>query len=293
MHKKIFPVSVIIGTYKTKEVAFKALAALFASASLPEQVIVIDNNSGDGTIEFLRGTFPQVEYVQNEKNLGYAGSNNRAMREFATQPYIWLLSSDTETGAHSLEQLYEYMESHPKVGAVGPQLVYPDGSLQSVGGFFPTPLNVFLYLFPITKLLPHVFKKKIKQIGLSPQIIPENGLELDYVTGAAILLRKKSLDDIGLMSEDFYMYFEDTDLCLRLGRAGWKCVVINCDPVMHVYGGSFKTRYDKRRLKITLESLALFVKKHYSGWKRYATLLEVRLLGPVSLLIKRLKNILP
>ncbi len=291
MNKKILPVSVIIGTYKTKDFALKALAALYNAASLPQQVIVIDNNSGDGTIEFLRSVFPQAEYVQNEKNLGYAGSNNRAMREFATQPYVWLLSSDTETGAHSLEQLYDYMESHPKVGAVGPQLVYPDGSLQSVGGFFPTPLNVFLYLFPVTKLLPRTIKQKIKQIGLSPQAIPESGLELDYVTGAAILLRKKALDSIGLMSEDFYMYFEDTDLCLRLGRVGWKCIVINCDPVMHVYGGSFKTQYDKRRLRITLDSLVLFVKKHYFGWRRDVIIVEVYLFGSVSLLIKRLKNI--
>lgn len=293
MDKNILPVSVIIGTYKTKDFALKALAALFASASLPKQIIVIDNNSGDGTVEALRAAFPQVEYVQNEKDLGYAGSNNRAMREFVTQPYVWLLSSDTETGARSLEQLYQYMESRPEVAAVGPQLVYPNGSLQSVGGFFPTPSNVFFYLLPVTKLLPPVIRRKLKQIGLFPQAIPANGLELDYVTGAAIFLRKKALDAVGLMSEDFYMYFEDTDLCLRLRRAGWKCVVINSDPVMHVYGGSFKTRYNKRRLKITLESLALFIKKHYSGWRRYAMLLEVRLLGPVSLLIKRLKNILP
>ncbi|KKR34539.1 MAG: Glycosyl transferase family 2 [Candidatus Magasanikbacteria bacterium GW2011_GWA2_40_10] len=189
------------------------------------------------------------------------------------------------------DQIIGLCANLPHSGAVGPQLVYPDGSLQSVGGFFPTPLNVFLYLFPVTKLLPHVFKPKIKQIGLFPQVIPENGLELDYVTGAAIFLRKKALDGIGLMSEDFYMYFEDTDLCLRLGRAGWKCVVINCDPVMHVYGGSFKTRYDKSRLRITLDSLVLFVKKHYSGWTRHVMIAEVYLFGSLSLLIKRFKNI--
>lgn len=291
MDKKILPVSVVIGTYKTKDMAMKALAALYAGVSLPAQVIVIDNNSGDGTIEALRAVFPQVYYVQNERDLGYAGSNNRAIREFVTQPYVWLLSSDTEPGMESLQQLYEYMESHIEVGAVGPQLVYPDRSLQSVGGFFPSPTNVFFYLIPITKLLPRKVRGKLKQIGILPQPLPDNGLELDYVTGAAIFLRKKALDQIGLMSEDFYMYFEDTDLCLRLRRAGWKCIVINSDPVMHVYGGSFKTRYDKRRLAITMESLILFIKKHYSGWKRNLMIAEVRLLGPVSLLVKRLKNI--
>lgn len=292
MEKKILPVSVIISTYKTKEFAMKALQALYASASLPQQVIIIDNNSGDETIKYLRAAFPQVQYIQNEKDLGYAGANNRAMREFATQPYVWLLSSDTETGAHSLEELYAYLESHPEVGAVGPQLVYPNKSLQSVGGFFPTPLNVFLYLLPVSKLLPVSFRQKIKQIGIFPQTIPASGLELDYVTGAAIFLRKKAVSDVGFMAEDFYMYFEDTDLCLRLRKAGWKCIVINCDPVMHVYGGSFKTRYDKRRLQLTLQSLVLFVKKHYSGWRRCAIIAEVVILGPLSLLVKRLKNFL-
>ncbi|HSR89205.1 MAG TPA: glycosyltransferase family 2 protein [Candidatus Udaeobacter sp.] len=293
MEKNILPVSAIITTYKTKDFALKALAALYAAASLPKQVIVIDNNSNDGTVEALRAAFPQAEYVVNEKDLGYAGSNNRAIREFATEPYVWLLSSDTETGAHSMEQLYQFIELHPEVGAVGPQLVYPDRSWQSVGGFFPTPLNVFLYLLPITKLLPAAVRRKLKLIGLFPQAIPDGGIELDYVTGAAILLRKKALDKVGLMSEDFYMYFEDTDLCLRLRKDNWKCVVINSDPVMHVYGGSFKTKYDKRRLKITLDSLVLFINKHYSGWKKYVMIFEVKLLGPMSLLIKRLKNILP
>ena len=293
MGKKILPVTAIIGTYKTKDVAVKALVALYAGEALPQQVIVIDNNSQDGTIEFLRSQFPQVQYVQNEKDIGYAGSNNRAIREFSTQPYLWLLSSDTETGSRSLEQLYQYLEDRPEVGAVGPQLVYPDHSLQSVGGFFPTPLNTFFYLLPITKLFPVSLRRRLKQIGLFPQLIPDTGLELDYVTGAAILLRKKALDQVGLMSEDFYMYFEDTDLCLRLRRANWKCVVVNSDPVMHVYGGSFKTRYDNRRLKLTLDSMLLFIKKYYSGWKRVVMIVEVLALGPISLLIKRLKNIFP
>jgi N-acetylglucosaminyl-diphospho-decaprenol L-rhamnosyltransferase len=227
----------------------------------------------------------------NEKNLGYAGSNNRAMREFTTQPYIWLLNSDTETGRHSLEQLYTYMEAHPEIGSLGPQLVYPNGSFQSVGGYFPNPLNVFLYLIPLTKLLPVAIKCKLHQIAAFPQPIPREGVELDYVTGAAMFLRKKSLDEAGLLAEDFYMYFEETDLCLRQQRLGWKCVVINTEPVMHVYGGTFKTAYDRKRLSITLESLNIFIKKNYTGWRRWAMLLEVWLFGALSLRIKQLKNL--
>jgi hypothetical protein len=290
MNESKLPVSVVISTYKTREVTLKALAALFATAPLPAQVILIDNCSNDGSVEVYKQAYPQVEYVVNEKDLGFAGSNNRAIRDFTTQPYIWLLNSDTETGQHSLEQLYQYMEVHPNVGAVGPQLIYPNGTLQSTGGYFPSPLNVFLYLFPISKFLPKSVKKKIKQIALFPQPIPEEGLELDYVTAAAVLLRKKALDEAGLLAEDFYMYFEETDLCLRLKKRGWKRTVISTEPVMHIYGGSFKTQFDKRRLKLTLQSLVLFIKKNYIGWRRYVMLFEIFLLGDFSLLVKRLKN---
>ncbi len=291
MSEKKLPITVVISTYKTREVGLRALDALYKSTPLPEQVIVIDNDSQDGSVEAYRQAFPQATYVVNAKNLGFAGSNNRAMREYATQPYIWLLNSDTETGVHSLEQLHQYMVSNPKVASVGPQLVYPNGAYQSVGGYFPTPLNVFLYLFPVTKILPASIKRKLKQIALTPQSISEEGIKLDYVTGAAILLRKSALDEVGLLAEDFYMYFEETDLCLRLHRAGWECVVINTEPVMHVYGGSFKTAYDQRRLQIMLDSLVIFIKKNYSGWRRAVMLAEVALFGKLSLRIKQLKSL--
>jgi GT2 family glycosyltransferase len=135
--KNRLPISVIIVSFNTKDLTRKALSALYNSSKLPEQVIVVDNDSKDSSVEMIKAEFPQVILIESKENLGFAKANNRALRDVANQTYVWLLNSDTETGRDSLEQLYEYVEAHKEVGAVEPQLVYPDGSLQSTGGFFP------------------------------------------------------------------------------------------------------------------------------------------------------------
>ncbi len=285
------PVSVIVVNWKTPDLTCKALAALYNSTVAPEQIIMVDNASGDETVERVQREFPEVIILENQENVGFAKANNQAIRTVVNQPFVWLLNSDTETGAKSLAQLVEHISANPRVGAVGPQLVYPTRAWQSVGGFFPTPINVLYYLIPFTWFLPAAWRRRLHSLALYPQPIPETGLVLDYVTGAAVLLRRAALDKVGLLAEEYFMYFEETDLCWRLGQAGWECHVISTDPVMHVYGGSYKTAFDPRRLRRMLDSLWLFVNKNYRGPRRSVIAAEVKILGPLSLLLKRLKNI--
>lgn len=289
--KPRIPVSVIVVNWKTPELTCKALAALYNSSVAPEQVIMVDNASGDETVARVRREFPDVTILENQENVGFAKANNQAIRTVVNQPYVWLLNSDTETGAQSLAQLVEYLDQNPRVGAVGPQLVYPTRAWQSVGGFFPTPANVLYYLIPFGWLLPAAWRRRLRSIALYPQPIPDAGFDLDYVTGAAVLLRRAALDEVGLLAEEYFMYFEETDLCWRLHQANWGCRVIPTDPVMHVYGGSYKTAFDPRRLRRLLDSLLLFVNKNYCGPRRALIVAEVKILGPLSLLLKRLKNI--
>lgn len=290
MQKNIVPVTVVIVNYKTPTLTRQALLALFNSSVQPAEVVLVDNNSQDSTVAMARQEFPQVQIIENTENLGFAKANNQAIRQFSTQPYIWLLNSDTETGKKSLEELFDFMTTHPKVGALGPQLVYPTRAWQSVGGYFPSISNVFMYLIPFTVILPRFIRRKLKSLVIFPQALPSDGKDLEYVTGAALFLRKQALDQVGLLCEDYFMYFEETDLCLRLKQAGWEVKVINTDPVMHVYGGSFKTKYDARRLKIFLTSLTLFVKKNCAGLKKIIILTEIIVLGPISIFLKRLKS---
>lgn len=290
MPNEKIPVSVIVVSFNTRDLTRKALNALFNSSKLPEQVIVVDNDSKDDSVEIIRREFPQVTLIESRENLGFAKANNLAIRTAVSQPYIWLLNSDTETGVQSLEQLYNFLEKHQDFGAVGPQLVYPNKSLQSAGGFFPTFANVFTYLIPITFLFTSSIKKKLRSIAIFPQQIPDDGLDIGYATGAALFARKQAIDDAGLMPEAYFMYFEETEMCYKMRQKGWKIRVINTEPVMHVYGGSFKTKYDPRRLKIFLNSLKIFVKRNYSGCKKNLILCEIFALGWLSFIIKRIKS---
>lgn len=285
----IVPVSVIIVSYNTKDLTRKAILALRESSAHPKEVIVVDNNSEDGSVGMIRREFPEVNLIESKENLGFAKANNLAM-EKTKEPYIWLLNSDTEIGKNTLKELYEYMERNDGIGALTPQLVYPDGKLQSFGGFFPSCFNVFLYLMPILYFLPADMKRMLRTLAVYPQPIPREGIELDYATGAALFLRRKALDQAGLLGEEYFMYFEETDLCWRLKKAGWKIKAINTDPVMHVYGGSFKARHDARRLRLFLKSLEKFVKKNYKGIGKYIVLLEIKLFGNISIKVKSLKN---
>ncbi|MBP9732121.1 MAG: glycosyltransferase family 2 protein [Candidatus Magasanikbacteria bacterium] len=290
--KNSVPVSVVIVHYKTLEFTQKALHALYDSTVIPAQVIVVDNNSHDGLVESVKKDFPQVEIIVNTENIGFAKANNQAMRNVVKQPFIWLLNSDTETGTDSLAQLYMYIEAHPRVAAVGPQLVYPTGEFQSVGGYFPSVSNIFSYFLPVGAIFPKKMRFRVKSIALYPQTLSVDAKNLDYVTGAACLLRKEAVDQVGMLAEEYFMYFEETDLCFRFKRAGWEVCVINTDPVMHVYGGSFKTKYDSRRLKLFIESLEMFVTKNYTGLKKWIMIFEIKMLGSLSMVLKRLKSVL-
>ena len=182
------------------------------------------------------------------------------------------------------------MERSQEIGALEPSLVYLNGELQSVGGYFPTIYNVFLYLFPFSFFLPLKARKKIRSIALYPQDLSGAEMDLDYITGAAMFLRKKALDEVGLLGEGYFMYFEETDLCWRLKEKGWIVKAIKTEPVMHIYGGSFKNKFDAGRLKIFLTSLKVFVNKNYHGISKYIILAEVNLFGFISVWLKGLKK---
>lgn len=283
---KTMSVSLVIVNWNTPALTCAAIASVRQGSVVPAEIIVVDNGSGDGSVETIQQQFPSITVVGLNENLGFAKANNFAIREHATQPYVWLLNSDTEVGAHSLEELVQFLDDHDGVGAVGPQLVYPDGSLQSVGGYFPTVPNVKRYLLPVGVLLPAPLRARLHNIGLAPQPFPKEGREIDSVTGAALLLRKKALDEVGLLGEEYFMYFEEMDLCKRLALAGWKRVVIGCDPVMHIAGGSFQKKEDPERLRYFLESLVVFTNKWYRGPRRWGVVFLVRVLGPFSIWLK-------
>ncbi|MBP6855996.1 MAG: glycosyltransferase family 2 protein [Candidatus Pacebacteria bacterium] len=280
-------VTVIMVTYNTKRLTHSALEALYAGTVVPQQVIVVDNASTDGTFGDIQKDFPLVEYIYNKENKGFAAANNQGIDK-ASGDLVWLLNSDTRVGKNSLSELISYIENHKDVGVVGPTLIYADGSPQSPGGFFPSCSNVFLWFFPIYKLF---FKKSLSRARLLAHVpLKEitHEKELDYVTGAALLLRKSAFENMPLFSECFFMYFEETDLCFRLKQNGWRICAVPTEPVVHIGGGSFRGRGDIHRTMLFIKSLRVFVSAHYRGVRKWALLTEIAICFVPGILLRNI-----
>lgn len=283
--KKNF-VTVIIVSYNTRVLTCNALRSLYQSSVLPDQIIVIDNASIDGTVEAIEKDFPAVEVIKNKINRGFAAANNQGI-EKAQGTFIWLLNSDAEVGNKSLEQLISYMRQNTDVGVSSPYLVYPNKKPQSVGGFFPSFFNILMWFFPLYILLPARICKKMRLLAIPPISLDKTAIELDYVTGAAFFARRSALASTGPLSERFFMYFEETDLCFRLKQEGWRICAVSADPVMHIGGGSFSHKRDIRRLLLFIKSMRIFIAMHYRLVKRWILFVEIAICFVPGILLKK------
>ena len=289
MNASVKPVAAIVVNFRTPDLAILAVHAMFVGDSVPEEIVVVDNGSADGSAEAISAAFgDRAKVIMNAENRGFGGANNQGIA--ATKaPYVWLVNSDAEAGPRTLSDICSFMDAHPAVGAVSPTLVYPDGRPQSPGGFFPGIWSVFLYFFPIHKALPGFLRQKMRLMAIVPgALVPAAGMPLGYVTGAALFARRDALVSAGGFDEDYFMYFEETDLCRRMQAAGFGIAAIRTDPVVHAGGGSFRHRHDARRFDLFVSGLRRFVRKSYRGPYLSALLLLIAACAPISVLMRRI-----
>ena len=219
------------------------------------EIIVVDNASQDSSLEMLSG-YPQVVVIENDTNVGFAVANNQGMR-IARGQYFLLLNSDTIVTDHALATMVAFMRSHPEAGALGCKLLNPDGTLQRSCGMFPTLFTEFLdqtmlhVIFPIYKLGYWDYS---------------DAREVDWATGACMLVRRQAIEEIGGLDENIYMFYEDIDWCYRLRKAGWKVFYTPEAEVMHLKGQSSESVLP-RMLVIDQQSTYYFFGKHYSRWR--------------------------
>ncbi|WP_144940559.1 glycosyltransferase family 2 protein [Paenibacillus sp. 32O-W] len=252
--------SIIILNYNTRELTLKALRSVYASRTGYQfEVILIDNASSDSSVEKIREEFPQVQLIENQENVGFAKANNQGMR-IATGRYILLLNSDTIVQTDTLEIMVRFMDEHPDVGASGCKVILPDGSLdKACRRGFPTPSASFYYAFGISKLFPHVPRFNQYQLGY---LNPDEEYPVDCLVGAFMLVRRKAIDEVGLLDEQFFMYGEDVDWCYRIKQAGWTNYYYPKTHIIHYKGASSR----KKPLKIVYEfhrAMYLFHRKHF------------------------------
>ena len=221
------------------------------------QLIVVDNNSTDGTAEAIKHDFPEVELIINEKNLGFAAANNMGVLKSKGE-YILFLNPDTIIRPASLDILINFMDKSRDVGVCGAKLLNLDGTPQKSIRGIPT-FRSALHRHTAFKYL-YIFKGMYKKWAMKDHNYDKQ-MDVDQVMGAALMTRKSVIEQVGLMDEQFFMYYEEVDLCLRIKKAGWRIVYVPQSQITHIGGcSSGQIPVEKRIMALT--SLLKFFKKH-------------------------------
>lgn len=193
------------------------------------EIFVVDNASVDGTVDFVRSCYPEVALVCGEKKRGFSANNNLAIRRSAGR-YILLLNPDTEVTPNALDALVEFMDKHPLVGVCGPQLRFPDGSIQLSCRAFPTWQSVLVRRTPLRLFMQDsAFNRK----HLLADIDHSRTQEVDWLLGAAMMVRRETIEGVGLLDERYFLYVEDIDYCWRASKQGWKVYYVPDAVIIH------------------------------------------------------------
>jgi len=259
--------SIVIVNWNVRDLLRRCLSSVTGRSTrggqnrLSLQLIVVDNASTDGSVEMLRSEFPQIELIANDRNLGFTRGNNQGI-SVSDGRYVLLLNPDTEVLDDALGGMVAYMDEHPGVGALGPQLIYADGRVQSSRRRFPRFDTAFLEGTFLQQSFPH--SSILRRYYVLDRAEDETQ-EVDWLVGACLLMRRKVLDEVGPLDERFFMYSEEMDWCYRAKKQGWKVVYLPAARVIHHEGKSSEQVLPVRHIQFQ-RSKVLFFKKHRGGW---------------------------
>lgn len=255
-------INIVIVNYKMKDKIDVCLTSLFRElkkSTLDVHVVVVDNNSGDGIEQLLKEKFPQVQYIAQQVNPGFGTSQNLGLKAVEAK-YYFALNPDTEfhEGNNTIEKLYRFMEEHPKVGMVGPKLVYPDGSLQYSCWRFPPFLQPF---YQRTKLGKTPRGEKRVAYHHMKDFGHDKTIPVDAIMGSAMFVRREALKQVGVFDERFWMYYEDIDWSRRMWEAGWPVYYVHDAVLTHIHGrgsaavpGVFKALVKNKLARVHVQS---------------------------------------
>ncbi len=254
--------SVIIVNYNVKYFLEQALYSVRkAVKNLTVEVFVVDNNSKDGSVEMVREKFPEVILIANKDNPGFSVANNQAI-EISKGEYVLLLNPDTVVAEDTFEKSVAFMDAHPKSGGLGIKMIDGSGQFlpESKRGF-PSPWVAFYKTFGFSKLFPK--SKKFNHYHLGYLSKDENH-KIEVLAGAFMLMRKSTLDEVGLLDETFFMYGEDIDLSYRITLGGYDNYYFADSQIIHYKGESTK-RGSLNYVKVFYNAMIIFAKKHFKG----------------------------
>ncbi len=271
----MFDVSIIIVSWNAKKYLNKCLQSIYRTThNLKFEVIVVDNDSGDGSPEMVKRNFSQVNLISTGSNLGFAKANNIGIKE-SNGHYIVLMNSDVEILDNCLEIMYSYIDKHSSIGILGPKVLNPDKTLQRSFKKFPTLWNTLCRACYLDKAFPG---SKLFGGALMTFFSGESISNVDVLIGAFWLIKREALDNVGLLDENFFMYSEDKDWCRRFRNAGWNVVYFPDAEIIHYGGGSSANapiRFNIEQIRANLQ----YWKKHHRKFSQVVFYLNMILLN--------------
>jgi len=250
-------VSIVVVSYNTKELTLACIRSIYRTIKKIEfEIIVVDNNSHDGTVESIHNEFKQVRIISNRCNLGFAKANNQGVK-ISTGKYILFLNPDTELCEGTLENTLAYLEENQDAGVVGCRAILPDGRQQNTLLRFPSLLTII-----ITTFVPLKLRRQSRFFGRSRYIgIDLNKIQsVDVVAGCYMLIKREVIQTVGAFDDDFFMYGEESELCFRIHKAGWKIYYYPYAKFIHVGGASTKNITVAKTLMMAKGQLLLIQK---------------------------------
>ena len=242
--------SVVIVSYNVRLLLEACLQSVEkALKGINGEIFVVDNHSSDDSVTYLEPRFPDVHFIANKENLGFARANNQAIRQSQAE-YVLLLNPDTVVYENTLRDSLAFMDAHPEAGGVGVRMLTRDGD--------PAPES--------RRAVPTPWIAFLKMIGFSSKYymshLPwDQPGQIEVISGAYCMLRHKALDQIGLLDEDFFMYGEDIDLSYRLLKGGWQNWYLPLD-IIH-YKGESTQKSSFRYVHVFYQAMLIFFRKHY------------------------------
>ena len=254
-------ISVIIVNYNVKHFLEQCICSLLkALETMTAEVIVVDNFSGDGSVEYLQKQYPSIKIIRNLNNEGFGKANNKALAQ-AKGNFILFLNPDTILSEKSIRASIGFMQNHTDAGALGIRMIDGSGKYlpESKRGF-PGPWVSFCKMTGLTKLFPHSARFAGYYLG---HLSPNSNQEIEALAGAFMLIRKEVLDRTGGFDEQFFMYAEDIDLSYRIRLAGYKNYYFAEETIIHFKGES--TSKDAAYIRNFYGAMVQFVNKHYKS----------------------------
>lgn len=251
--------TIIIVNYNVRDYLHQCLLSVEKSAEgIDAEVYVVDNASSDGSVDYLRSLHPEVHFIENKDNVGFARANNMAIRR-STGEYVLLLNPDTLLTERTLSESVAFMDAHPEAGGLGVKMLKADGTfaLESRRGV-PTPFTAFCKMSGLASLLP--YSRTFGRYYMRYLDVDEAN-EIEIISGAYMFLRRNALNESGYLDEDFFMYGEDIDLSYRLLKRDWKNYYLPT-PILH-YKGESTEKSTYRYIHNFYKAMLIFFSKNF------------------------------